>query len=206
MSTDVKGRALELPRNEAAALRASWRAEVSRQRTAGELLDVADALAVFGIEEELRARGWDRRWRRPPGEARQPGRWPGSRHGGYPESITLRLPSRVAERVLSACWWTSASSIARLRTWRDENPGIAIPLRSLDGQRQSEGPLAEYERLSGRVTTVGDVYRAALERGITAAVQLSAEALPEVGGWSGRIRTPETQHNDRLQTERLTKE
>ncbi|MFE2639496.1 hypothetical protein ACFXKF_32840 [Streptomyces scopuliridis] len=176
MSTDVKGRALELPRNEAAVLRASWRAEVSRQRAAGELLDVADALAVFGIVEELRERGWDRRWRRPPGEARQPGRWPGSRHGGYPESITLRLPSKVAERVLSACWWTSASSIARLRTWRDENPGIVIPQRSLDGRRQLEGPLAEYEQLSARVTTVGDVYRAALERGITAAVQLSDEA------------------------------
>jgi hypothetical protein len=180
MSTEVKRRAGQLPRNEAAAFRSCWRAEVAQKRADGELLDVIDALTVYGIVEELRVRGWDRRWRHAPAEAHQPGRWPGSRHGGYPESIPLRLPTKVAEKVLSACWWSSAVSIARLREWRDEHPGIVIPRRAPDGRGDLEGPLAEYERLSARVTTVGDIYRAALDRGIAAAVRLSVELAPDV--------------------------
>ncbi|WP_432158586.1 hypothetical protein [Streptomyces sp. bgisy153] len=161
-----------LSRNEAAQVRADWQAEVVRMRQAGELLDVIDALAVYGIEKELETRGWaNRRFRRAPTQARLPGRWPGSRDGGYKESIQLRLPTKVADKVLDACWGTSAPYIARLRDWRDRNPGIVVPRGPLD---DPTGPLAEYERLASRVTTVGDIYRAGIWHGIETAESLAS--------------------------------
>ncbi|MFJ3182582.1 hypothetical protein ACIPJN_29905 [Streptomyces sp. NPDC086796] len=165
----------DLSRNEAAQVRAAWQAEVARMRQHGELLDVIDALVVFGISEELEDRGWaQRRFRRAPAEARLPGRWPGSRDGGYKETVQMRLPSTLAAKVLDACWGTSAPYITRLRDWRDRNPGIVVPRGPLDDSDELTGPLAEYERLASHVTTVGDVYRAGIDRGIGAAESLSS--------------------------------
>ncbi|MFF8992578.1 hypothetical protein ACF09H_22085 [Streptomyces sp. NPDC014983] len=172
LSSSDRWQTLGLPRNEAVQVRARWKAEVQRMRQAGELLDVVDALAVFGITQELEARGWaTRRFKQAPAEARLPGRWPGSRDGGYKESVHLQLPSKTAARVLNACWATSAPYIARLRDWRDRNPGIVVPRGQLDADELT-GPLAEYERLAARVTTVGDIYRAGLRRGIRKAESL----------------------------------
>ncbi|WP_217231380.1 hypothetical protein [Streptomyces anulatus] len=157
-------------RNDAARVRAAWKTEVMRMRQHGELLDVVDALCAFGIAGELEARGWaQRRFRRAPAEARLPGRWPGSRDGGYQESVQMRLPSELAARVLDTCWGTSAPHIARLRDWRDRNPGIVIPRGPLGRTDELTGPMAEYERLASQVTTVGDIYRAGIHRGIEAA-------------------------------------
>jgi hypothetical protein len=165
-----------LTRNEAARVRASWRAEVARMRQMGELLDTVDALAVFGISQELEAHGWaKRRFRQAPTEARLPGRWPGSRDGGYRESVQIRLPSVVVEKVLNACWGTSAPFIARLRDWRDRNPGIVVPRGALGDTEELVGPPAEYERLAAHVTTVGDIYRAGLRRGIETAESLASQ-------------------------------
>ncbi|MGW4803102.1 hypothetical protein [Kitasatospora sp. NPDC004272] len=152
----VKG----LSRRDAAAMRAAWRTELARLREEGELLDSVDRLAVLGIREELRARGWERRWPTVPEEALDPGRWPGSRGGAYPEAVPLRLSAPLARQVRGACWHTSAKAIGALRDWRDANPGI-VPGRS--------GELEEYERLAAQVTTVGDVWRGGLRRGLEAA-------------------------------------
>ncbi|MEU8623117.1 hypothetical protein [Streptomyces sp. NPDC048623] len=169
---DVSG----LRRVEAAQVRAAWRQELARLRQAGELLDTIDVLAMHGIELELRARGWwDRRWPAVPEEAMDPGRWPGSRDGGYPKMVPLRVPQPLARRVYAACWHTSAQPIAALRDWRDRHPGIVPPrwlVSEYGGRGKLSGPLREYLDLAFQVTTVGDVWRGGLERGIKAGATL----------------------------------
>lgn len=168
LAADPRWRLRGLNRQEAATVRVAWRREQARLRQAGELLDTIDVLAAHGIELELRARGWwDRRWPAVPEEAMDPGRWPGSRDGGYPKGVPLRLPQPLARKVYAACWHTSAKSIAELRDWRDRHPGI-VPPRWLTSPDGVKGPLAEYARLAQKVTTVGDVWRGGLERGIEA--------------------------------------
>ncbi|MFJ3206292.1 hypothetical protein [Streptomyces sp. NPDC086989] len=162
-----------LRRQEAAGVRAAWRREQERLRRAGELLDTVDVLAAHGIELELRDRDWwDRRWPAVPDEAMDPGRWPGSRDGGYPKQVPLRLPQPLARKTYAACWHSSYKAILELRKWREQNPGI-VPRRV---RRRTGGrgvaELEEYERLAAQVTTVGDVYRAGLLRGIGAAEAL----------------------------------
>ncbi|MFI0742467.1 hypothetical protein ACH4PU_30980 [Streptomyces sp. NPDC021100] len=165
-----------LNRDEAARVRAAWRRELTRLRQGGELLDTVDSLAVHGIERELRARGWwERRWPAVPGEALDPGRWPGSREGGYPKAVPLRLPQPLARKVYAACWHTSARAITALREWRDHNPGLSLPrwLLTEDGAVQElTGPLREYAELARQVTTVGEVWRGGLEHGIAAGTEL----------------------------------
>ncbi len=164
-----------LSRSAAADVRVRWRREVCRLREGGELLDTVDVLATHGIKAELGARGWDGVWPEVPEEARSlGGRWPGSRDGGYPESIPLRLPSELADRVLAACWHTSAESIRGLRDWRDEHPDIEVPRQVPGRPGEWTGPLAEYERLAASVTTVGEIYRAGLRRGLRHASDLTA--------------------------------
>ncbi|MER6522627.1 hypothetical protein ABT246_38075 [Streptomyces sp. NPDC001553] len=165
-----------LKRQQAAQLRAAWRREQDRLRSAGELLDTVDVLAMHGIELELRERGWwDRRWPAVPDEAMDPGRWPGSRDAGYPKQVPLRLPQPLARKVYAACWHTSYKSITALREWRDQHPGI-VPGRHRRGPGEPDIALEEYERLAARVTTVGDVYRGGLLRGIRAAEALRLRA------------------------------
>ncbi|BBG20746.1 hypothetical protein RVR_P21 (plasmid) [Actinacidiphila reveromycinica] len=165
-ASDVRWATAELSRREAAAVRGQRRAALAELRAAGQLLDSVDRLAVAGTRHEMRERRWNIDWPPVPAEALDIGRWPGSRDGGYPESIPLRLPLDLAEQVRAACWHTSADAIGRLRDWRDRYPD-AIPGRDV-------GPtdaLAEYERLAQQVTTVGVVYRAGLELGIAQALQ-----------------------------------
>lgn len=158
-----------LSRQDAAGVRAAWRREQERLRKAGELLDTIDVLAIHGIELELRERGWwDRRWPAVPEEAMDPGRWPGSRDKGLPKQVPLRLPQPLARKVYAACWHSSYKSIVALRHWRDLNPGI-VPGRRRREPGDPEIELEEYERLAAQVTTVGDVYRAGLLKGIRAA-------------------------------------
>ncbi|MGW6941343.1 hypothetical protein ACWGF3_20420 [Streptomyces xanthophaeus] len=158
-----------LCRQEAAEVRVAWRREQERLRQAGELLDTVDVLAARGIELELRGRGWwDRRWPAVPDEAMDPGRWPGSRDGGYPKQVPLRLPQPLARKAYAACWHSSCRAIFALRKWRDQHPGI-VPSRARRRPGEEERALEEYERLAAQVTTVGDVYRGGLLRGIGAA-------------------------------------
>jgi hypothetical protein len=175
-------------RQEAADLRDRWRLEVLRLRGACELLDTIDTLASCGIEQDLRQRGWSRTWPPVPSEARAlGGRWPGSRTGGFKESIPLRLPSDLAEQVLAACWHTSADSVRAIRTWRDTYPGLVPPAVAPrpDELPELPEPLAEYERLAAKVTTVGDVYRSGIDRGITTAQSLSSARDRGIDGADG---------------------
>ncbi|MEO3978947.1 hypothetical protein [Streptomyces sp. CAU 1734] len=176
-----------LLRGEAARVRAGWRTEVQRLRGEGLLLDTVDVLVGFGVGEELRARGWDRRWPEAPEEAWDQGRWPGSRDGGFPEKVPARLGGALVARVVAACWETSREAIEALRAWRDEHPGITPPRVRVDedGREQLVGPLAEYERLSALVTTTGEIWRAGLQRGIDRARVLALETADVAAGQAG---------------------
>lgn len=173
-----------LTREERAEVRDRWRLEVLRLREAAQLLDTIDTLAACGIAQELRERGWSRTWPAIPSEARAlGGRWPGSRNGGFPESIPLRLPSGLADQVLAACWHTSVTSIRKIRQWREKYPDLVPPAAAPDPQTLSElpDPLAEYEHLAANVTTVGAIYRSGIKRGIQAAQALPAAHPPALG-------------------------
>jgi hypothetical protein len=175
LESDDRWSVAGLSREDASKVRAARRREMERLRKAGELLDTVDVLAIHGIELELRARGWwDRRWPAVPEEAMDPGRWPGSRDGGYPKSVPLRLPQPLARKVYAACWHTSVKSIEALWAWRDRHPGV-VPARYFADLEDLEGPLKEYARLANGVTTVGDVWRGGLSRGLDAAAALSKE-------------------------------
>ncbi|MFD7556468.1 hypothetical protein ACFV9E_18260 [Streptomyces sp. NPDC059835] len=147
-----------LPREEAARIRAAWRAEVERLRTTGELLDTLDVLAAFGVRAELRARGWDHDWPPLPPEApAENGRWPGSRDKRFTGSLTLRLPAELATRTRAGCWDVSKAAVAELRRWRDRNPGTVRDVAELH----------LYEQHAANITTPGDIWRAAIRHTLT---------------------------------------
>lgn len=177
-----------LSREGAAAVRDRWRLEVERLRGTAQLLDTIDTLTASGIGRELEERGWSKEWPAVPSEARAlGGRWPGSRTGGFPESVPMRLPSELAEQVLAACWHTSAESIRKIRRWRDLYPDM-VPPASAPAADELDGlpdPLAEYERLAAKVTTVGVIYRAGIKRGIKAAELLTATHFPNLDAGEG---------------------
>jgi hypothetical protein len=157
---------------EAAARRAEWLEYRARLRREGELVDTLDVLVALGVREELGARGWDVDWPPLPAEALLPGRWPGSRDGGWPEKVPLRLPAGLVTTVWAACWHTSVGAIAELRDWRDRHPD-ALPTRAFRSEREDQA-LADYERLARQVTTAGEIWRAGIRRAlddITPAIQ-----------------------------------
>ncbi|MFH9400592.1 hypothetical protein [Streptomyces sp. NPDC017638] len=127
-------------------------------------MDSVDRLAALGLRRELQWRGWDHSWPDYPEEARGPGRWPGSQDGGFPEKISLRLPADLDHQVRSACWHTSADAIAALLDWRERYPDV-VPRRGTVPEEQEDILLA-YRRLAARVTTTGEIWRAAIRRGI----------------------------------------
>ncbi|GLF99932.1 hypothetical protein [Streptomyces yaizuensis] len=160
LSADDRWYTYRLPREEAARVRAAWRAEVERLRTAGELLDTLDVLAAFGVRAELRARGWDRHWPPLPPEApAEKGRWPGSRDRCFAGSLTLRLPAGLAAQTRAGCWDVSKGAIAEVRRWRDRSPGTV----------RDATELALYEQHAASITTPGDIWRAAIRRSLTTA-------------------------------------
>jgi hypothetical protein len=178
LSSEQRWRANALSRDQAMVVRQRWREHVDQLRKAGKLLDGVDVLAAYGIRQELTRRGWDHDWPEVPVEARISQRWPGSLDGGYPESIPLRLPGDLADRVLSACWHTSSEAIRGIREWSAE---LGIPVPRRPPSTVGEDALAQYERLAAQVTTVGDIYRAGLKHGIGTAESLSQrrKSFPE---------------------------
>ncbi|MFG2210983.1 hypothetical protein [Streptomyces sp. NPDC048638] len=183
MSAQERWQTRGLSREGAAAVRDRWRLEVERLRGSAELIDTIDTLTACGISLELAERGWSKEWPPVPSEARAlGGRWPGSRKGGFPESVPMRLPSGLAEKVLAACWHSSVASIRKIRKWRDEHPDIVPPAAApaANKLRDLPDPLAEYERLAAQVTTVGVIYRAGIARGIEAAEELTAKLFPDL--------------------------
>jgi hypothetical protein len=155
-----------LPGRGAAAKRAQWAMYRAHLREAGELADTLDVLVASGVRAELAARGWDQEWPPLPAQARNPGRWPGTRDGGWPERVTVRLPATLVNRVLSACWHTSEDAIGKLRDWRDEHPDM-LPTKPFR-YPEDDAALAEYEQLAAQVTPAGHIWRAAVMRGVAA--------------------------------------
>lgn len=153
-----------LPGREAAAKRAQWAMHKEHLRERGELVDTLDVLVTGGVRAKLAERGWDHAWPALPTQALIPGRWPGSRDGGWPEKLTVRLPSVLVTTTLSACWHTSAEAIGKLRDWRDRYPD-ALPTRPFRSETEDKA-LAEYDQLAAQVTTAGEIWRAAVTRGI----------------------------------------
>ncbi|WP_077063822.1 hypothetical protein [Streptomyces sp. MP131-18] len=149
---------------EAAGRRAEWLEHRARLRDRGELVDTLDVLVALGVRAELASRGWDVDWPPLPAEALLPGRWPGSRDGGWPEKVPLRLPAGLVTTVWSACWHTSAEPIAQLRDWRDRHPD-ALPTRAFRSRGEDQA-LDEYQRLAAQVTTAGEIWRAGIKRGL----------------------------------------
>lgn len=146
-----------LPGREAAAKRAQWAMYRAHLRESGELADTLDALVASGVRAELAARRWDRDWPPLPAQARNPGRWPGTRDGGWPEPVTVRLPAALVNQVLAACRHTSGDTIGRLRDWRDAHPDI-LPTKPFR-YPEEDAALAEYEQLAAQVTPAGRIWR-----------------------------------------------
>ncbi|MDJ0375787.1 hypothetical protein QMK19_41050 [Streptomyces sp. H10-C2] len=155
-----------LPGREAAAKRAQWAMYRAHLREAGELADTLDGLVAFGVRTELAALGWDRDWPMLPAQAKNPGRWPGTRDGGWPERVTVRLAAGLVNQVLAACWHTSADAIGKLRDWRDKHPDM-LPTRPFRYPAE-DAALAEYEELAAQVTPAGDIWRAAVQHAVAA--------------------------------------
>jgi len=125
---------------------------LAKEQREGRLLATHTAAVEWGARTELAERGWlERDWPEVPDRARLRGRWPGSRDSGAPNVMVVPVDADLAERVLAACWWTSADAMTQLRAWRDAHPGL-----------EYETALDNYEELSGQVTTPGDIWRAAL--------------------------------------------
>ncbi|OLZ63634.1 hypothetical protein AV521_38235 [Streptomyces sp. IMTB 2501] len=163
-----------LSRRLATEVRWAWRQRLTAIRREGELLDTLDALVTFGVRQELRERGWDHPWPAYPSRARNAGRWPGSKEGGYPEKLTFRIPAGLESQVRAACWHTSARAIYELQDWQDR-------YRLMLSKRQwapasLEPALDVYDRLAAKVTTTGAIWRGGVRRGIEAAARLCATA------------------------------
>lgn len=168
----------ELPGREAAARRAQWAMYRAHLRETGELAETLDALVASGVRAELAARGWNREWPALPEQAKNPGRWPGTRDGGWPERVTVRLSAALVNQVLSACWHTSEDAIGKLRDWRDKYPDM-LPTKPFR-YPEDDAALAEYELLAAQVTPSGAIWRAAVKRGIAAAPVIRARQVVDM--------------------------
>lgn len=152
-----KGRAEQLPKRRLSSEQwLAWREQTAQllaeEHKAGRLLATQTAAVEWGARVELAERGWlEQEWPAVPDRARLGGRWPGSRDSGAPNVLVVLVDAELAERVLAACWWTSADAMTKLRAWRDAHPGLEYGT-AMDG----------YEQLSAQVTTPGDIWRASL--------------------------------------------
>ncbi|MGQ4374797.1 hypothetical protein ACN6K9_001668 [Streptomyces sp. SAS_267] len=144
-------------------LRAEQRQALRVLRSRGSLLDKRGLLIAFGVRQELRDRGWDHSWSGVDWQEIPMGLLSGGIGNRYPECLALSLPVTLVEQLCAGCWTSSKKSIDRLRKWHADHSAI-VQSRA----RLLEGPAAEYERLAASVITAGDVYRAAIRRGLHA--------------------------------------
>lgn len=139
--------------------RAQWRAETAKllaaERREGRILDTRGTVLEYGGRLELAERGWDEaEFPKVPDWVGMSGRWPGSRDGAYPDQMVTRVDPELAEQVLRACWAHSGEAVLGVLAWREANPGVVYDV----------GELELYDALTARITTPGDVWRAALSR------------------------------------------
>lgn len=202
-----------LSRREAARIRREIRVELAAKRARGELGGTRDLLVARALREELRVLGLDQEWPAPPeGELNAPGRRWGTvasrpmGSGGYPESLSVRLPFALAETIRRAAYWTSKAPTEALQEW-DERWGRAGEVvqrdAELDGRPEREAAeeagkrpsapraaLDARDKLRAQVVTVGDLLRAAVDRAGRPGQQteVPAEASPQAPVTQGAPR------------------
>ncbi|CUW33408.1 hypothetical protein CFC35_41500 [Streptomyces sp. FBKL.4005] len=186
-----------MSRREAAAARRDIRAQVARMRRSGEFGGTRDDIVTRAVHQELRARGLDRKWPKPPeGAVDAPGRpWgtPPSTpmgEGGYTERVSVNLPYSLGDTVRRAAYWTSKAAVEALQEWADrwgdgvdvalreaERDGIPAELALIAAAGRPSAPQSALEirdRLRAQILTTGDLLRAAIER----ATEASQPELP----------------------------
>ncbi|GDY80452.1 hypothetical protein SAV31267_099370 [Streptomyces avermitilis] len=151
-----------LNQREAAARRSLWHREKQQLRRAGRLTDSIQALVTGAVTQEVIKRGWKRTWPDIPHQAY--GRWPGSPEGAWPEALTVDLPADLVQAVRAACWHTCRKEIGLLYGWRERHPDARPRCPTRPGC--DAAALAEYQELAAKVITPGEVWRAAVARGI----------------------------------------
>ncbi|CAM5735258.1 Ribbon-helix-helix protein CopG domain-containing protein OS=Streptomyces fumanus OX=67302 GN=GCM10018772_70490 PE=4 SV=1 [Streptomyces fumanus] len=187
-----------MSRRAAAAVRRDIRAQVARMRRTGEFGGTRDDIVTRAVREELRARGLDRKWPKPPeGEVEAPGRpWgtPPSTpmgDGGYTHRVSVNLPYSLGDTVRRAAYWTSKDAVDALQDWADrwgdgvnvtlreaERDGIPAELALMSAAGRPSAPQSALEirdRLRAKVLTTGDLLRAAIDR----ATEASQPEIPE---------------------------
>ncbi|MGC9478790.1 hypothetical protein ACP4I1_32205 [Streptomyces sp. WG4] len=187
-----------MSRRAAAAVRRDIRAQVARMRRTGEFGGTRDDIVTRAVREELRARGLDRRWPKPPeGEIEAPGRpWgtPPSApmgDGGYTHRVSVNLPYSLGDTVRRAAYWTSKEAVEALQDWADrwgdgvdvalreaERDGIPAELALMSAAGRPSAPQSALEirdRLRAKVLTTGDLIRAGIDR----AAGASQPEIPE---------------------------
>lgn len=176
-----------MPRRAAAAARRDIRAQVAQMRRTGEFSGTRDDIVTRAVREELRARGMDHKWPKPPeGELDTPGRpWgtPPSQpmgEGGYTHRVSVSLPYTLGDTVRRAAYWTSKAAIEGLQEWADRwGDGVVVTLREAERDHLStkvalmaaagsfsapQSALEIRDGLRAQVLTTGDLLRAAIDR------------------------------------------
>ncbi|MFF0170234.1 hypothetical protein [Streptomyces prasinus] len=176
-----------MSRRAAAAIRRDIRAQVARMRRSGEFGGTRDDIVTRAVRQELRARGLDRKWPKPPeGAVDAPGRpWgtPPSApmgEGGYTHRVSVNLPYNLGDTVRRAAYWTSKTAVEALQEWADrwgdgvdvalreaERDGIPAELALASAAGRPSAPQAALEirdRLRAQILTTGDLIRASVER------------------------------------------
>ncbi|MEU1312577.1 hypothetical protein ABZ419_27310 [Streptomyces cinnamoneus] len=185
-----------MPRRAAAAIRRDIRVQVTQMRRTGEFAGTRDDIVTRAVREELRARGLDRKWPKPPeGELGAPGRpWgtPPSQPmgaGGYTDRVSVNLPYDLGDTVRRAVHWTSKTAVEALQEWADRwGDGIDVALREADrggipaelalmvaaGRPSApQSALEIRDRLRAQILTTGDLIRASVER-------ITGKSQPEI--------------------------
>lgn len=151
-----------LSRREASARRTLWEEQKEQLRRRGQLTDSLVALVIGGLCREIEAREWNRDWPDVPRQTR--GRWPGSPQGEWPEEVSVRLPADLVQTVRAACWHTCRKEIGLLYAWREQHPKARPTCPSRP--RCDAAALNEYKELASKIITTGEIWRAAVARGI----------------------------------------
>lgn len=182
-----------MSRRAAAAVRRDIRVQTTRMRRTGEFSGTRDDIVARAVREELRARGLDRKWPKPPeGEMNAPGRpWgtPPSTpmgEGGYTHRVSVNLPHTLGDTVRRAAYWTSKAAVEALQDWADrwgdgidvalreaERDGVPAELALMSATGRPSAPqsaLGIRDRLRAQILTTGDLIRSSIER-ITEASQ-----------------------------------
>jgi hypothetical protein len=154
------------------------RIDLAAERDAGRLLGTRGALLTHHLRAVLTERRLDRRWPPiPPGTIRS-GRPTGRSHSAHsylwPERVNVDLPDDLAEQMQRAAHHTSAKAAAELEAFADRwGKGPLLATNTLElltaalGGTPSADDLQRRRDLRAKITTTGDLLRAAIHHATT---------------------------------------